>query len=113
MYTNVYRMFGTVQETKIGSKIIPYTLGLVKVPVVKEIPERCWFLTNDFAVTESSAVAAENPCDWTQTQTQIRGLLPLTNNARVKANHATLSNADTAGIVINWLHTYFPLRGGN
>lgn len=104
LYTNVYRMLGTVKEVKIGRGLTQGTLFPRPLPVVKEILEPCWFMYNDFAVTRASAVSEDDPCQ-VQTLPSPSPLVPFADQAQIKANHATIASSQTALIVINWIRS--------
>lgn len=108
MYTEVYRMFGTVNEAQIGRELEYGVLFPRPIPVVSEIPQPCWFLYNDFAVTRASAVSEVNPCDH-QDLPAPKPLVPFEEQAPIKANHATMSSSETALIVINWIRSTQPM----
>lgn len=107
LYTNIYRMFGSVHAARIVSKNKP-GLGVPRpIPTIGEVPEPCWFLANDFAVTWLSALAvSQDPCVFVPDPQSVHSILPLATTQAlsvIKSNHATLSNPVTAQIVLNWI----------
>lgn len=110
--TNVYRLLGSVREVILEPKPIPLTNQTTRV--IKEIPEPCWFVPNDFAVTWLSAVAAkDDPCALDPESSNVTTRLPVATPLTgfiIKANHATMSTASTANKVIGWIQQAQPIQ---
>jgi pimeloyl-ACP methyl ester carboxylesterase len=111
LYTQVYVMFGTVHEAVLEDRLVPGVLFPRVTKAVKEVPEPCWFLPSDFAVTWASSVADDNPCRLVLggELPPANSLLPLRGSELILANHATLSSITTANKVIDWIRLAQPL----
>jgi pimeloyl-ACP methyl ester carboxylesterase len=111
LYTQVYTMFGTVHEAVLVDRAVPGFLIPGVTRAVHEIPEPCWFMANDYAVTWASALADVDPCRLVLGENDQPGIsfMPLRRSIITRANHATLSTVPVANKVIEWIRLAQPL----